>query len=177
MQKRIATAALAMAVSGLAWFSQPVLFSQSAREAVPVAAPAKEADKEHAQIPVKQVVLYSSGVGYFEHLGHVRGSQGVHIDFTSVQLNDVLKSLTVLDLSGGRITGVDESIRIDVRQPSSAVPIGTYCCVTAGGDRQPWSARVSFRGATDPALTIVASTGGHIQGVERFAITGVRPLK
>ena len=31
----------------------------------------------------------------------------MHIDFTSAQLNDVLKSLTVLDLSGGRITGVD----------------------------------------------------------------------
>jgi len=52
-------------------------------------------------------VLYKNGVGYFEHLGRVRGSQDVHVDFTSAQLNDVLKSLTVLDLSGGRITGVD----------------------------------------------------------------------
>jgi len=43
--------------------------------------------------------------GYFEHLGHVRSSQDVHVDFTSAQLNDALKSLTVLDLSGGRITG------------------------------------------------------------------------
>jgi len=60
-----------------------------------------------AKLPVRRVVLYKNGVGYFEHLGHVRGSQGVHIDFTSAQLNDVLKSLTVLDLSGGRITGVD----------------------------------------------------------------------
>ena len=56
---------------------------------------------------MRRVVLYKNGVGYFEHLGHVRGSQDVHIDFTSAQLNDVLKSLTVLDLSGGRITGVD----------------------------------------------------------------------
>jgi hypothetical protein len=76
---------------------------------------------------------------------------------------------------GGQITGVDESIRVDVRQPSSAVPIGTFCCVAAGGERQPWSARVSFRTATDPALIIVASTGGHLQDVERFAITGIRP--
>jgi hypothetical protein len=45
--------------------------------------------------------------GYFEHLGRVRGSQDVHVDFTSAQLNDVLKSLTVLDLSGGKISGVD----------------------------------------------------------------------
>lgn len=58
-------------------------------------------------LPVRRVVLYKNGVGYFEHLGRVAGSQEVHIDFTSAQLNDVLKSLTVLDLSGGRITGVD----------------------------------------------------------------------
>jgi hypothetical protein len=77
----------------------------------------------------------------------------------------------------GWVTGVDESIRIEVRQLSSAVPIGTHCCVAAGGDRQPWSARVGFRGATDQiALTIVASTGGHVQGVERFAITGIQPV-
>ena len=74
----------------------------------------------------------------------------------------------------GRITGVDEAIRVEVRKPSSEQPIGTSCCVNAGGDRQPWSAQVTFRGATDPALTIVASTGGHVQAVERFAITAVR---
>ncbi|WP_405064903.1 hypothetical protein OG558_23450 [Kribbella sp. NBC_01510] len=76
---------------------------------------------------------------------------------------------------GGRITGVDESIRVDVRQLSSEQPIGTFCCLPAGGERQPWSARVGFTGATGSALTVVASTGGHLQGVESFAITGVRP--
>ena len=60
-----------------------------------------------ARLPVRRVVLYKNGVGYFEHLGRVRGSQDVHVDFTSAQLNDVLKSLTVLDLSGGKISGVD----------------------------------------------------------------------
>ncbi len=62
---------------------------------------------ESTRLPVRRVVLYKNGVGYFEHLGRVHGSQDVHVDFTSAQLNDVLKSLTVLDLSGGRITGVD----------------------------------------------------------------------
>src|SRR6266852_8007143 len=58
------------------------------------------------KLPVKRVVLYKNGVGYFEHLGKVRGNQDVTIPFTSGQFNDVLKSLTVLDLNGGRITGV-----------------------------------------------------------------------
>lgn len=57
-------------------------------------------------LPVKRVVLYKNGVGYFEHLGRVHDSQKVTVAFTTGQLNDVLKSLTVLDLHGGRITGV-----------------------------------------------------------------------
>src|SRR5712664_3796413 len=59
-----------------------------------------------ANLPVRRVVLYKNGVGYFEHLGRVRGNQDIHIDFTSGQLNDALASLTVLDLDGGRIGGV-----------------------------------------------------------------------
>src|SRR6202142_3219526 len=60
-----------------------------------------------AKLPVRRVILYKTGVGYFEHLGQVRGNQTVQIDFTSSQLNDVLQSLTVLDLNGGRIAGVN----------------------------------------------------------------------
>ncbi|MGH9732416.1 MAG: hypothetical protein ACRD4A_12020, partial [Candidatus Acidiferrales bacterium] len=40
-------------------------------------------------------------------MGEVHGDQNMRIDFTSSQLNDVLQSLTVLDLNGGRITGID----------------------------------------------------------------------
>ena len=56
-------------------------------------------------LPLRRVVLYKSGVGYFEHGGVVRGNQDVKIDLTSSQLDDVLKSLTALDLNGGRIVG------------------------------------------------------------------------
>jgi archaellum component FlaC len=59
-----------------------------------------------ARLPVTRVILYKNGVGYFEHAGRVRDSQDVNVDFTTAQLNDVLKSLTVLDLGKGRITGV-----------------------------------------------------------------------
>ncbi|MEU7886621.1 hypothetical protein AB0B54_14050 [Microbispora bryophytorum] len=75
---------------------------------------------------------------------------------------------------GGRITGVDESIRVDVRATGSARPLGERCCVPAGGDGVPWSATVTFRAAPGRTLTLVASTGGHVAKVERFAVTGVR---
>jgi hypothetical protein len=57
-------------------------------------------------LPVRRVVLYKTGVGYFEHLGDVRDRQNVTIKFNSAQLNDVLKSLTVLDLGKGQISGI-----------------------------------------------------------------------
>jgi hypothetical protein len=96
--------------------SFPLLAQEKSAPSVgnPRSAPAKGSPEAHvsttespAKLPVRRVVLYKNGVGYFEHLGRVSGSQDVHIDFTSAQLNDVLMSLTVLDLSGGRITGVD----------------------------------------------------------------------
>ena len=57
-------------------------------------------------LPVRRVVLYKTGVGYFEHLGNVRNRQDVAIRFTSAQLNDVLKSLTTIDLGNGQVTGI-----------------------------------------------------------------------
>jgi hypothetical protein len=74
---------------------------------------------------------------------------------------------------GGRITGVDENIRVQVRQKSSTAPLGTSPGIPAGGQNTPWSTAVTFHGATDHVLTIAAATGGHIAGVERFAITAV----
>src|SRR5437879_6179384 len=94
---------------------QPVATRESAAaaEQTPIAIPTESRRKETGaaeaapgKLPVRRVVLYKNGVGYFEHLGRVRGNQDVTIDFTSGQLNDVLKSLTILDLGKGRITGV-----------------------------------------------------------------------
>jgi hypothetical protein len=79
-----------------------------------------------ARLPVTRVILYKNGVGYFEHAGHVRGSQDVNVDFTTAQLNDVLKSLTVLDLGKGRITGVsyNSAAPLERRLGSLRLPVG-----------------------------------------------------
>ncbi|SEG99862.1 hypothetical protein SAMN05444920_114138 [Nonomuraea solani] len=74
---------------------------------------------------------------------------------------------------GGRISGVDESIRIQIYRPGTAKPLGERCCVAAGGTNSPWSGRVTFTARPGRTLTVVASTGGHIATVERFAVTGV----
>lgn len=105
-------------------------------------------------LPVKRVVLYKTGVGYFEHLGTVTNRQDVTITFTSSQLNDVLKSLTVIDLGKGRIASVNYN---------SAAPLDRRI----GALRLPLDQRASsvemlrtLRGAR----VEVSSDGGNAQG-------------
>ncbi len=43
------------------------------------------------KLPVKRVVLFKNGVGYFEHVGSVHGNESVTVSFTSGQHNEVLK--------------------------------------------------------------------------------------
>ncbi len=92
--------------------------------ALSILAPAQTPSPD--KLPIKRVVLYKNGVGYFEHQGQVQGNQDVAISFTSGQLNDVLKSLTVLDLNGGRITGVNygSTAPIDRQIGDLRLPIG-----------------------------------------------------
>jgi hypothetical protein len=139
------------------------------RTTVENSAAAEEPRKEAAassvnteRLPVRRVVLYKNGVGYFEHLGHVRGSQDVHIDFTSGQLNDVLKSLTVLDLDGGRISGVDYNSEAPLARRLATLRL-------ALGERPTVSdvlgalrgARIEIRAANGPLIT------GRLLSVER----------
>jgi hypothetical protein len=75
------------------------------------------------KLPLRRVVLYKSGVGYFEHGGMVRGNQNVEIDLTSSQLDDVLKSLTALDLSGGRIAGASYTSQDPAGHQLESLPV------------------------------------------------------
>ena len=96
--------------------------------ALSVSAQTKPAPTDSAlnKLPVKRVVLYKNGVGYFEHVGHIRGTQDVNIDFTTSQLDDVLKSLTIVDLGDGRVTGVryNSTAPLDQRLRGLRLPLG-----------------------------------------------------
>ncbi|GEL17089.1 hypothetical protein PA7_09260 [Pseudonocardia asaccharolytica DSM 44247 = NBRC 16224] len=76
--------------------------------------------------------------------------------------------------AGGTITGVDESLRLQLRTLGRDTPVGEFCCVPAGGQSARWSATVPFTDAGAGPMTLVVSTGGHVADVEEFAITAVR---
>jgi hypothetical protein len=67
-----------------------------------------------AELPVRTVVLYKHGVGYFERAGTLGPGESARLDFKAADMNDVLKSLTIND-RGGKVTGLryDSSIPLD----------------------------------------------------------------
>jgi hypothetical protein len=66
-----------------------------------------------ADIPIHEVVLYKSGVGYFERGGLLRAGESGRLDFKASDMNDVLKSLTISEQNGGKVTG----LRYDSSEP------------------------------------------------------------
>ena len=51
-------------------------------------------------MPLRDVVLFSSGVGYFGRAGEVKGKTSIPLTFRTGEINDVLKSLVIFDKSG-----------------------------------------------------------------------------
>ena len=66
-----------------------------------------------ADIPIHQVILYKSGVGYFERAGTLSPGESARLDFKASDMNDVLKSLTLEDRNGGKVSG----LRYDSSEP------------------------------------------------------------
>ncbi len=58
------------------------------------------------QLPIGQVVLFSSGVGYFQREGQVEGNARVDLSFPIQDINDLIKSMVLRDLDGGHIAAV-----------------------------------------------------------------------
>jgi chaperonin cofactor prefoldin len=68
-----------------------------------------------ADLPVKQVILYKHGIGFFERSGTLGPGESARLDFNSSDMNDVLKSLTLEERGGGKISG----LRYDSMDPLS----------------------------------------------------------
>ena len=70
------------------------------------AAQATRPTSANADVPVAKVVLFSSGVGYFEHAGTVHGNSFTELRFKTSQINDILKSVVLQDQDGGKVGAI-----------------------------------------------------------------------
>ncbi|MCH8053870.1 MAG: DUF4139 domain-containing protein, partial [Planctomycetes bacterium] len=73
-----------------------------AKAEMPAAAASSGAPGQ-GELPIRKVVLFSSGVGYFEHTGRVIDDATIELRFKTNQINDLLKSLVLEDMDGGRV--------------------------------------------------------------------------
>ena len=64
-----------------------------------------------ADLPLGRVVLFTSGVGYFQRDGTVLGDAKLELRFDAGDINDLLKSMVLRDLDGGTISGVTYTSR------------------------------------------------------------------
>jgi hypothetical protein len=69
------------------------------------------AEAAAAELPLEKVVLFTSGVGYFQHGGKVTGDTTVEMSFKAENVNDLLKSMVVEDLGGGTVPAVSYASR------------------------------------------------------------------
>src|SRR5438105_3870303 len=114
---QLATAGAALAFAVIAgFFLAPALLRARAEKVNEEAAKA-------AALPISQVVLFSSGVGYFQREGSVEGDARVDLAFDVRDINDLLKSMVLRDLDKGHITAVsyDSNAPLDRTLKSFAV--------------------------------------------------------
>lgn len=90
-----------------------------------------------ADIPVKQIILYKHGIGYFERGGSIAAGEQIRFDFKAGDMNDVLKSLTVMDSNGSRVTSVRYDSNETLQQQLERYPfqIGNQELLSAFLDR------------------------------------------
>ena len=121
---------------------------------------------EGADLPIRRVVLYKHGLGYFERGGKVDGDALATLRFSSSQMNDVLKSLTVLDLGGGRVS----AIGYDSKAPSTRLLSEFGFELPADGALVAMLQR--FRGAELEVELVGKKVVGSLAGVEMRAVPG-----
>jgi hypothetical protein len=75
-----------------------------------------------SQLPIKRVILYSNGVAYIERRGIVSGNAEINLSFKQSQIDDVLKSMVVLDLNQGKIGAVSYSSSMPASARTAEIP-------------------------------------------------------
>ncbi len=128
----------------------------------PCAAIAETGQKKEADsLTLKKVVLFNSGVGYFELGGEVSAGEKVRLHFTTDQMNDVLKSLTVLDRKGGKIGSIVYDSRKTAEQQ-----LRDFSFALGKEDGLPQTLR-QFQGSRIRLANGGTSITGTIVGVEK----------
>lgn len=110
----------------------------------------------NTSLPITRVTLYTSGVGYFERGGEVQGDARLTLYFPVGQVNDVLKSLVLLDGGGGAISPVTYAAQDPVHKALQAFSLDI------GDDPDRATLLGRMRGV---AVTVATDNTGPLSGI------------
>jgi len=113
-----------------------------------------------AELPISHVVLFSSGVGYFERVGAVQGNDTVDLSFRVDQINDILKSMTLQDLGGGKIGAITYAPQDPLSHTLKSFAVDIV------GNESLAELLYSLMGAKVSIVTADGAIAGTIMGVE-----------
>jgi len=121
------TGAAVMTAAACAFVAWPSLSPASPPKPTDHAALAAAPSESSVQLPIGQVVLFSSGVGYFQREGAVEGDARVDLSFPTQDINDLIKSMVLRDLDGGHIAAVsyDSNAPVEKTLQSFAVNLSS----------------------------------------------------
>jgi hypothetical protein len=114
-----------------------------------------------ADIPIREVILYKSGVGYFERSGTLRAGDSARLDFKASDMNDVLKSLTLEDRNGGKVSGLhyDSSEPLGQKLADFPFKIGDHTTLSLFLDQMK-GARVEIKYGAETVTGVIV--GGRL---------------
>jgi len=95
---------------------------RSKNAALPTKFKASVANGLVSELPIRRVILYSNGVAYIERRGFVNGNAEVNLSFKQSQVDDVLKSMVVLDLNQGKIGAVSYNSSAPASARTAEIP-------------------------------------------------------
>jgi hypothetical protein len=117
-------------------------------------------------LPIKRVILYSNGVAYFERRGTVSGHAEIALQFKQSQVDDVLKSMVVLDLGHGRVGAVSYNSSAPPSARLNDIPFSIDAATQAGTAGGIAGVLKQLQGARVAVVAGVKSAAGSVITVE-----------
>jgi len=122
------------------------------------------------QLPIRRVILYSNGVAYVERRGMVSGNAEINLSFKQSQVDDVLKSMVVLDLGQGKVGAVSYNSSAPVGSRMAEIPFSVGALTAEGGGLAGVLAQL--QGAKVAVVSSKGAASGSILTVERKQVRG-----
>ena len=124
-------------------------------------------------LPIRRVILYSNGVAYIERRGFVTGKAQIDLSFKQSQVDDVLKSMVVLDLGQGKIGAVSYNSSMPASARTAEIPFEIDSKSEDDEENVGGLANVlsQLQGAKVSVLSSKGTATGAILTVERKKIT------